>query len=194
MGHRSSTGVGRQNTKRTPTRPPQSPEVAFIERKNVQGAVTVRQYHVRSIGEADTRVGILNHYPPRLGYVPERERREAVCLPCDFLEQSEFGLSAHPRSQQIIEFRQHEGRQDQSSYCSAQCLSSGVVETDRKSTRLNSSHANISYAVFCLKKKTKPKSYHLRLKHTFDQQLALTLTCHAYLLTPPRPILIRLAL
>src|SRR3712207_8265203 len=27
---------------------------------------------------------------------------------------------------------------------------------DRKSTRLNSSHANISYAVFCLKKKLKP--------------------------------------
>src|SRR3712207_7305775 len=27
---------------------------------------------------------------------------------------------------------------------------------DRKSTRLNSSHANISYAVFCLKKKTHP--------------------------------------
>src|SRR3712207_7843475 len=29
-----------------------------------------------------------------------------------------------------------------------------AVEIDRKSTRLNSSHANISYAVFCLKKKT----------------------------------------
>src|SRR3712207_7469947 len=29
--------------------------------------------------------------------------------------------------------------------------------TDRKSTRLNSSHANISYAVFCLKKKKKNK-------------------------------------
>src|SRR3712207_7346974 len=28
-----------------------------------------------------------------------------------------------------------------------------VAEVDRKSTRLNSSHANISYAVFCLKKK-----------------------------------------
>src|SRR3712207_8533689 len=28
-----------------------------------------------------------------------------------------------------------------------------VVASDRKSTRLNSSHANISYAVFCLKKK-----------------------------------------
>src|SRR3712207_6962244 len=29
------------------------------------------------------------------------------------------------------------------------------VGADRKSTRLNSSHANISYAVFCLKKKKK---------------------------------------
>src|SRR3712207_7844341 len=34
-------------------------------------------------------------------------------------------------------------------------LALGVAEavSDRKSTRLNSSHANISYAVFCLKKK-----------------------------------------
>src|SRR3712207_7443389 len=31
----------------------------------------------------------------------------------------------------------------------------GLVPRDRKSTRLNSSHANISYAVFCLKKKKK---------------------------------------
>src|SRR3712207_8748046 len=29
-----------------------------------------------------------------------------------------------------------------------------IEQIDRKSTRLNSSHANISYAVFCLKKKT----------------------------------------
>src|SRR3712207_7839658 len=34
-------------------------------------------------------------------------------------------------------------------------LPDGVL--DRKSTRLNSSHANISYAVFCLKKKNLPK-------------------------------------
>src|SRR3712207_7151638 len=32
-------------------------------------------------------------------------------------------------------------------------LLDGVHHQDRKSTRLNSSHANISYAVFCLKKK-----------------------------------------
>src|SRR3712207_8824665 len=33
---------------------------------------------------------------------------------------------------------------------------------DRKSTRLNSSHANISYAVFCLKKKKKKNTYCLQ--------------------------------
>src|SRR5688572_32734612 len=32
-----------------------------------------------------------------------------------------------------------------------------LLQGDRKSTRLNSSHSQISYAVFCLKKKTKRK-------------------------------------
>src|SRR3712207_8007294 len=36
---------------------------------------------------------------------------------------------------------------------------SGVGKKDRKSTRLNSSHANISYAVFCLKKKKTNRDY-----------------------------------
>src|SRR3712207_8571207 len=34
-------------------------------------------------------------------------------------------------------------------------LTTDEAAADRKSTRLNSSHANISYAVFCLKKKKK---------------------------------------
>src|SRR3712207_7017537 len=34
------------------------------------------------------------------------------------------------------------------------------LQQDRKSTRLNSSHANISYAVFCLKKKKKIIQYY----------------------------------
>src|SRR3712207_8736578 len=37
---------------------------------------------------------------------------------------------------------------------------------DRKSTRLNSSHANISYAVFCLKKKKYTFRRHIRLSST----------------------------
>src|SRR5690348_18095264 len=38
------------------------------------------------------------------------------------------------------------------------CAKCGVLIGDRKSTRLNSSHPSISYAVFCLKKK-KTKNY-----------------------------------
>src|SRR3712207_7168673 len=38
-----------------------------------------------------------------------------------------------------------------------------TVLTDRKSTRLNSSHANISYAVFCLKKKKITEAHRLLL-------------------------------
>src|SRR5437870_8756337 len=37
-------------------------------------------------------------------------------------------------------------------------LDASRQETDRKSTRLNSSHVAISYAVFCLKKKKKKKT------------------------------------
>src|SRR3712207_7120944 len=39
-------------------------------------------------------------------------------------------------------------------------FSSGMKVRDRKSTRLNSSHANISYAVFCLKKKKNKHIFH----------------------------------
>src|SRR5438874_6058195 len=39
-----------------------------------------------------------------------------------------------------------------------------IVETDRKSTRLNSSHVEISYAVFCLKKKKKHTQHVTRRK------------------------------
>src|SRR5947209_14983552 len=45
-------------------------------------------------------------------------------------------------------------------------------ERDRKSTRLNSSHANISYAVFCLKKK---KHYQTK-NYISDQSYSTVLT------------------
>src|SRR5215203_6332949 len=43
-------------------------------------------------------------------------------------------------------------------------------DLDRKSTRLNSSHANISYAVFCLKKKKK----HTTSSFTTDDHTTIT--------------------
>src|SRR3712207_7057729 len=52
------------------------------------------------------------------------------------------GRRAHGRSHAVL----HRGRPG-----------GRLTARDRKSTRLNSSHANISYAVFCLKKKKKKK-------------------------------------
>src|SRR2546427_6949794 len=46
---------------------------------------------------------------------------------------------------------------------------------DRKSTRLNSSHSQISYAVFCLKKKKKRKASALRLRNPSPVNLQLFL-------------------
>src|SRR2546430_11109566 len=46
----------------------------------------------------------------------------------------------------------------------------GQVRADRKSTRLNSSHSQISYAVFCLKKKKKEST---------EASLAGSITCTA---------------
>src|SRR3989440_1775084 len=45
-------------------------------------------------------------------------------------------------------------------------VADAVREGDRKSTRLNSSHDQISYAVFCLKKKKTDKGYQARRQHS----------------------------
>src|SRR2546430_5452702 len=57
--------------------------------------------------------------------------------------------------------------------------------TDRKSTRLNSSHSQISYAVFCLKKKKKNKSYSSTIcKHQCKSYLNMY---HIYFKVPLMP-------
>src|SRR2546430_8054957 len=58
-----------------------------------------------------------------------------------------------------------------------------AVGRDRKSTRLNSSHSQISYAVFCLKKKKKNETA------LNDQRCDLYLTSpHVRPWTPPLPL------
>src|SRR5947209_15811204 len=54
--------------------------------------------------------------------------------------------------------------------------------SDRKSTRLNSSHANISYAVFCLKKKKTRKSNSRKTPNRHHQARS-----PPTVLTPARP-------
>src|SRR5436305_10644873 len=58
------------------------------------------------------------------------------------------------------------GSRNRASFCRLRPTS-----TDRKSTRLNSSHVRISYAVFCLQKKN------MRVDHTLLQDATGTMAC-----------------
>src|SRR5438477_5304120 len=57
----------------------------------------------------------------------------------------------------------------------ASCSSRWIGARDRKSTRLNSSHMSISYAVFCLKKKKKKKEREYYPKT--DKDYIASITC-----------------
>src|SRR5690349_22982458 len=69
--------------------------------------------------------------------------------------------SARPSPSWERRQRRRLGSDDESSFWTSEwdlfLESRPAVRPDRKSTRLNSSHVEISYAVFCLKKKKKKK-------------------------------------
>src|SRR3712207_7698891 len=79
---------------------------------------------------------------PRAGAIPVHEQLLVVLQPLLVAEEHDVLAAARPR---VPPRGLHVPRE----------LVAGHVplRRDRKSTRLNSSHANISYAVFCLKKK-----------------------------------------
>src|SRR2546427_9384579 len=73
---------------------------------------------------------------------------------------AKYALPHRPRSSPltVMNTRERLGRSRAEANASANSISNGADDDgsgDRKSTRLNSSHSQISYAVFCLKKKKK---------------------------------------
>src|SRR5687768_18409413 len=91
----------------------------------------------------------------------------AVCYLCSYLFSFFFFLMIRrpPRSTLFpytTLFRSHRGshRWDRVQGEGREVLLRLRIEEDRKSTRLNSSHGYISYAVFCLKKKKKSHKKH----------------------------------
>src|SRR5258708_31020363 len=67
------------------------------------------------------------------------------------------GASGGPGGRGEFGHRRESDRQQRAAH-SRHCLFLATTRSDRKSTRLNSSHQIISYAVFCLKKKTERSS------------------------------------
>src|SRR3712207_8174160 len=92
--------------------------------------------------------------PPRYTLFPYttlfRSPQAAAGVPEEDAEEGEEE-SAGPRRPPSADERTKEQRR----FDRADKDKNGTVALDRKSTRLNSSHANILYAVFCLKKKNK---------------------------------------
>src|SRR5439155_14720958 len=81
--------------------------------------------------------------PPRSTLFPTRRSS-------DLIIRKDLAERAHENLPTILQYRTH--IKDKSLYHTPPTLAVYIVG-DRKSTRLNSSHVAISYAVFCLKKK-----------------------------------------
>src|SRR5205814_9930829 len=101
---------------------------------------------------------------PSRDLLVSRDTKGCVCIPCFFLFNDPattdiYTLSLHDA---LPIFAGAAVREEHREAALVRVHDDGVVEhevvlrtpLDRKSTRLNSSHLGISYAVFCLKKKT----------------------------------------
>src|SRR2546427_1834153 len=98
--------------------------------------------------------------PPRSTLFPYTTLFRSTSIPLDLTPAEVLGLYAsfYPRSRPIDEGLEQVGLEAKRKAL-VRNLSGGQRQRlalgDRKSTRLNSSHSQISYAVFCLKKKNR---------------------------------------
>src|SRR3712207_6952891 len=90
--------------------------------------------------------------PPRSTLFPYTTlfRSSLLLVPVEF-QLHPFDATRYPR--RVPRTLAHEHGRCREPPTSCRALTGAAAASDRKSTRLNSSHANISYAVFCLKKK-----------------------------------------
>src|SRR3989454_5607661 len=97
--------------------------------------------------------------PPRSTLFPYTTlfRSRLIRQPIDFLGINYYTRGVTRADPQALPLRASSVRQPHPWYTETdwEVYPAGLTETDRKSTRLNSSHLVISYAVFCLKKKKK---------------------------------------
>src|SRR5256885_8995264 len=94
-------------------------------------------------------------------------------------------MDAFPRHQLLLQEDTHTPPSLRTHQCS--CLEEWLVcrKRDRKSTRLNSSHLVISYAVFCLKKKNTINIYQIHTPHYRPFQNTLNHTT-SISISPPK--------
>src|SRR3712207_7590620 len=92
--------------------------------------------------------------PPRSTLFPYTTLFRSLCNPVSQVSAHYF-VFGDGRVLQLVPEARRAWHAGVSSWDGDTDINSCSIGIDRKSTRLNSSHANISYAVFCLKKKTR---------------------------------------
>src|SRR2546430_8650410 len=124
-------------------------EVHAIMGQNGSGKSTIAQVLAGHPGYTVTAGSALYEGKDLLAMTPEVRAREGVFLAFQYPVAIRGITNAYFLRFAVNAIRKHRGEEEL-----------GPVEfmdaLDRKSTRLNSSHSQISYAVFCLKKKKKP--------------------------------------
>src|SRR5947207_7690524 len=98
--------------------------------------------------------------PPRSTLFPYTTLFRSGCTPIDYMKKE--GLDTYRRN---VPVQAKAGSPSVVQHQPAATMDDWKRLTDRKSTRLNSSHTVISYAVFCLKKKNRNREVHLRGGH-----------------------------
>src|SRR3712207_7778850 len=91
-----------------------------------------------------------------------RRPPRSTLFPYTTLFRSPTQVVALPRKQELAPGLRTDGLVRHHAHAAEAIERSQLGVVDRKSTRLNSSHANISYAVFCLKKKKTTHQKHTR--------------------------------
>src|SRR5689334_23832734 len=86
-----------------------------------------------------------------------RRPPRSTLFPYTTLFRSRVRVRAHQVQRRVRGHEQHVGEADGFAGVGGEHAALEAPGGDRKSTRLNSSHSSISYAVFCLKKKKKKK-------------------------------------
>src|SRR2546430_8958807 len=104
--------------------------------------------------------------PPRSTLFPYTTLFRSGFNPAYYIGQMSAAEAHHDTTQKTI-FGNYVIPAGQTAEQDLESLLDALMQQDRKSTRLNSSHSQISYAVFCLKKKKKPTV--LAHASSFDQ-------------------------
>src|SRR5436309_9218520 len=115
--------------------------------------------HTNSTRDANTFFFLMIRRPPR-----------STLFPYTTLFRSDGGAVVHGASERRLAFGE----------LVAEAAKLPVPGEDRKSTRLNSSHVKISYAVFCLKKKKKKRISKNMMIHNHYTDYAGKRLVHAY--------------